>query len=228
MFAYPDAARYRLGVNYQHLPCNRPVCPVYSPFQRDGLMNATDNYGADPNYVGSALKPTPTRAGPYGASGSSFASGGTTSTTATADKKKQEEKKKHDEWVRGVVESYTSEVTDEDFVQPREFWERVLAAQEGAQEHFVTNVVAHLGGAVPVVQKASLSKFFPLLLFFPLFFPSSFQGIYVMYILGSLLRCLVSLLLVDNLLTFWLGVLTEMFERVNTDLAKRIEAGLSK
>src|SRR5258708_1824268 len=25
MFAYPDAARYRLGVNYQQLPCNRPV-----------------------------------------------------------------------------------------------------------------------------------------------------------------------------------------------------------
>ncbi|KAK7413961.1 catalase A [Neonectria punicea] len=55
MFAYPDAARYRLGVNYQHLPCNRPVCPVYSPYQRDGLMNATENYGSDPNYVRASI-----------------------------------------------------------------------------------------------------------------------------------------------------------------------------
>jgi catalase len=143
MFAYPDAARYRLGVNYQQLPCNRPVCPVYSPFQRDGFMNANENYGADPNYVGSALKHTPTKPTSYGANDSSYVSGGTG---------------KHNEWVNGVVSTYTSEVTDEDFVQPREFWEKVLAKQPGAQDNFVANVVAHLGGAVPVVQKGSLSK----------------------------------------------------------------------
>lgn len=146
MFAYPDSQRYRLGANYQQLPSNRPVCPVYSPFQRDGFMNSTDNYGGDPNYVGSGLKPTPTKATPFGANGSSYASGNNA---------------KHDEWVKGVVSTYASEVTDEDFVQPREFWEKVLAKQEGAQDNFVTNVVGHLGGAVPVVQKASLSKSCP-------------------------------------------------------------------
>ncbi|GAD98054.1 catalase, putative, partial [Paecilomyces variotii No. 5] len=51
MFAYPDAARYRLGVNYQHLPTNHARVPIYCPFQRDGFMNFTDNYGDDPNYV---------------------------------------------------------------------------------------------------------------------------------------------------------------------------------
>lgn len=56
MFAYPDAARYRLGVNYQQLPCNSPVAPVYSPYQRDGASRHDTNYGSDPNYVNVSLK----------------------------------------------------------------------------------------------------------------------------------------------------------------------------
>ncbi len=31
MFAYPDAQRYRLGVNYQFLPTNAATSPVYCP-----------------------------------------------------------------------------------------------------------------------------------------------------------------------------------------------------
>lgn len=37
LFAYADAQRYRLGVNNQQLPVNRPQCPVHN-YQRDGLM----------------------------------------------------------------------------------------------------------------------------------------------------------------------------------------------
>ncbi|MBX9598521.1 MAG: catalase [Burkholderiales bacterium] len=37
LFAYPDAQRYRLGVNYNQLSVNKPRCPVYN-YQRDGLM----------------------------------------------------------------------------------------------------------------------------------------------------------------------------------------------
>lgn len=59
LFAYPDAARYRLGVNYQQLATNTAKSQVYCPFQRDGFINFSDNYGADPNYVGSSLQPTP-------------------------------------------------------------------------------------------------------------------------------------------------------------------------
>ncbi len=58
MFSYPDAARYRLGVNYQQLPTNKAMVPVYCPFERDGFMNFSENYGDDPNYVGSMLRPT--------------------------------------------------------------------------------------------------------------------------------------------------------------------------
>ncbi|KAJ5681583.1 catalase-like domain-containing protein [Penicillium maclennaniae] len=45
MFAYPDAQRYRLGVNYTQLPPNRAICPVFHPFERDGMGTVTRNYG---------------------------------------------------------------------------------------------------------------------------------------------------------------------------------------
>lgn len=99
MFAYPDAARYRLGVNFQHLPCNRPVCPVYNPYERDGFMKTTSNYRDDPNCVNLALKPVQFKATSYGANGSIYAAGGN-----------------HELWTRGSVAAYTSEVTDEDSI----------------------------------------------------------------------------------------------------------------
>ena len=55
MFAYADAARYRLGVNYTQLPPNRAICPVFAPFERDGYGTITRNYGGEPNYVRSTL-----------------------------------------------------------------------------------------------------------------------------------------------------------------------------
>ncbi len=38
IFSYPDAQRYRLGINYEALPVNAPRCPVHT-YNRDGLMN---------------------------------------------------------------------------------------------------------------------------------------------------------------------------------------------
>ncbi len=134
MFAYPDAARYRVGPNYQQLPCNQPVCPVYSPYQRDGPMNATNNYGGDPNYVNSALRPI------------AFTSKQDASGHADG----------HEQWV-GSVAPYTSELTDDDFVQPRLFWE-LLGRQELQQEHFVYNISHHLSGAIPSVQEATFGN----------------------------------------------------------------------
>jgi catalase len=37
MFSYPDAHRYRIGVNYNQLPVNAPVAPVNS-YSKDGAM----------------------------------------------------------------------------------------------------------------------------------------------------------------------------------------------
>lgn len=49
IFSYPDAHRYRLGVNHQHLPVNAAKCPVHT-YQRDGAMAFHGNGGASPNY----------------------------------------------------------------------------------------------------------------------------------------------------------------------------------
>lgn len=49
LFAYPDAHRYRLGVNYQHLPVNRPQSAV-NTYHRDGSMRFDGNGGRQDNY----------------------------------------------------------------------------------------------------------------------------------------------------------------------------------
>ncbi|MCD2512014.1 catalase [Comamonas endophytica] len=45
LFAYGDAARYRLGVNHHSIPVNAPRCPVHS-YHRDGAMRVDGNFGA--------------------------------------------------------------------------------------------------------------------------------------------------------------------------------------
>lgn len=49
LFSYGDAQRYRLGVNHQQIPVNRPRCPFHS-FHRDGAMRVDGNHGSTPGY----------------------------------------------------------------------------------------------------------------------------------------------------------------------------------
>ncbi len=49
LISYPDAHRYRLGVNYGTLPVNKPQCPVHT-YHRDGAMRFDGNSGAAVNY----------------------------------------------------------------------------------------------------------------------------------------------------------------------------------
>jgi catalase len=49
LISYPDAHRYRLGVNYDSLPVNQPQCPVHT-YNRDGAMRFDGNSGSAPNY----------------------------------------------------------------------------------------------------------------------------------------------------------------------------------
>ncbi|WP_280191144.1 catalase [Delftia sp. PS-11] len=55
LFAYGDAARYRLGVNHHQIPVNAPRCP-YHAYHRDGAMRVDGNYGGtiayEPNTKG--------------------------------------------------------------------------------------------------------------------------------------------------------------------------------
>jgi catalase len=49
LFAYTDAQRYRLGVNFDSLPINSPHCPVHN-YHRDGRMRFDGNGGGSVNY----------------------------------------------------------------------------------------------------------------------------------------------------------------------------------
>ena len=49
ILSYPDAHRYRLGVNYHQIPVNQPRCP-YATYHRDGLMRADGNGGDSVDY----------------------------------------------------------------------------------------------------------------------------------------------------------------------------------
>lgn len=61
ILSYPDAHRYRLGVNYEQLPVNR--CPyAVNNYERDGAMRLDGNGGSEPNYFPNSfdnIKPDP-------------------------------------------------------------------------------------------------------------------------------------------------------------------------
>jgi len=124
MFSYPDAARYRVGPNYQQLPCNKPL-NVYSPYQRDGPMRLDGNYGSDPDYVRSSFRKI--RSGPADVA--------------------------HDEWV-GKVQAFSSEVTEEDWEQPRMLWK--MFKESGDDKKFIENLSSHVNKALPRVQEETV------------------------------------------------------------------------
>jgi len=49
LFAYADAQRYRLGVNFNHIPVNAPQCP-FNSYHRDGQMRTDGNRGGATSY----------------------------------------------------------------------------------------------------------------------------------------------------------------------------------
>jgi catalase len=49
IFSYADAHRYRLGVNHDLIPVNKPRCPVMN-YHRDGFMRVDENGGGRVNY----------------------------------------------------------------------------------------------------------------------------------------------------------------------------------
>jgi catalase len=55
LFSYGDTQRYRLGVNFNHIPVNAPKCPFQS-YHRDGKMRTDGNLGRtttfNPNSAG--------------------------------------------------------------------------------------------------------------------------------------------------------------------------------
>lgn len=104
------------AANYAQLPVNAPL-NLPANFQRDGTM-AFHNQGARPNYK-STMQKLSYKPQPY-------------------------QFDKHEQFVGNLCVEL-SEVTELDFEQPRQLWEKVF--DDGARERFINNVAGHLGGA---------------------------------------------------------------------------------
>ena len=58
LMSYADTHLHRIGVNYHHVPVNRPRCPVRN-YIRDGHMAYAEDYGSAPNYWPNSRENTP-------------------------------------------------------------------------------------------------------------------------------------------------------------------------
>jgi catalase len=125
LFSYPDTHRHRIGTNYLQLPINAPKVPVHS-YNKDGAMRYRHN-GNQPVYAPNSFGGP--KADPSFAETAWGAEGG--------------------EIVRSA---YTPHKEDDDFGQPRTFWETVLSDTD--KDHLVSNIVGHATNAVsPAVQE---------------------------------------------------------------------------
>lgn len=108
---------------------------AFSPYQRDGPQNIDGNLGSFPNYP-------------------------STFQIASFQKQKQnldDSVVAHENWV-GEAMQIKSEVTEEDFMQPRALW-KVLGNQVGQQEALVYNVACHLQDARVEVRRTTYVMF---------------------------------------------------------------------
>ena len=127
LFAYADAHRARMGVNYKQIPVNRPQCPVHS-YSKDGAMRV-DNV-TDPVYAPNS------KGGPQ----------------ADGDRFPQKEVwNASGEFVR---QAYTLREDDDDWGQAGTLVRDVM--DQDQRGRLVSNVVGHLKNGVtsPVLERA--------------------------------------------------------------------------
>ncbi|HMP05252.1 MAG TPA: catalase [Lacipirellulaceae bacterium] len=127
LFAYADAHRARLGVNYKQIPVNRPQCPVHS-YSKDGAMRV-DNV-TDPVYAPNS------KGGPQ------------------ADPARRPEVEVWNASGDFVRAAYTLRKDDDDWGQAGTLVRKVM--DDAARSRLVSNVVGHLKAGVsePVLERA--------------------------------------------------------------------------
>lgn len=127
MLFYSDAQRYRLGVNHEQLPINAPLKKPTN-YLRGGLMNYISQ-GSAPNYFPNS------RGGPV----------------------ESERAEKLEGSYRACGDVKRHRAATDPFVQPREFWNRVL--DDGHKRRTVVNIVSTLRRTQPQIQKRVVNLF---------------------------------------------------------------------
>lgn len=130
LFGYHDAARYRLGANYAHLPVNAARAAQTNNYQRDGAMRFDSNGKGTPNYYPNSFngpQPDPSAAEP------------------PID-------------VAGIIARHVHNHPNDEFTQARALFERVMSETDRA--HLIQNLVAHMGAVHPQVQLRQAALFY--------------------------------------------------------------------
>lgn len=117
LLAYPDAHRYRLGVNYEQIPVNRPISPVHNQ-QRDGFMSVTGNGEDNPNYYPNSFD------------------------DIEADENYKDPGMKLDSDMADYFDR--NEGDDDHFTQPGDLFRKVMTKQQ--QQNTISNIVAGMSG----------------------------------------------------------------------------------
>ncbi len=127
MFAYADAHRHRLGVNYKQIPVNRPKAPVNS-YSKDGAMRVQNV--SDPVYAPNS------KGGPR------------------ADSERYPEAATWEAGGEFIRAAYTLRKDDDDYGQAGTLVREVMDNEQ--RNRLVSNVVGHLkeGVSEPVLQRA--------------------------------------------------------------------------
>ena len=130
IFAYADAHRYRLGVNFERLPVNAPhATKVVNTYQRDGHMRFDDNAGAGPNYEPNSF-------------------GGPVENPAFAEPPLK---------ISGNADRYEQKRgVDDDYIQPGNLY-RLMPPDE--QARLIKNIVNHLGNTPKAIQEKMVEHF---------------------------------------------------------------------
>lgn len=102
-----------VGPNYFQLPCNRPINKVYAPYVRDGPGTINGNYGGDPDYVFSQLRPVAVT--------------------------NRVQVPTYLQWSGKVVPQCTS-LKDKDFEQPRALW-KIICSEPDGRDKFLHNIL---------------------------------------------------------------------------------------
>ncbi|KAJ3466284.1 hypothetical protein MRS44_006942 [Fusarium solani] len=110
------ANKSSVGPNYFQLPPNRPTNKVYAPYVRDGPGTMNGNYGGDPDYVFSELRPVSVS--------------------------HRVQMPTHEVWA-GHVTAFSTSIMDKDFEQPRKLW-KIICEEKGGKEQFLHNILPTL------------------------------------------------------------------------------------
>ena len=133
VLSYPDAHRYRIGVNYEQIPVNQPRgVKNVATYHRDGSLRLDGNGGGTADYEPNSFDgPVPDRSiqrPPMPAQGDG------------------------DRW------DHFPENEEDWFTQPRAFWQKVL--DEGGRSRLVENIVGSMEGSPERIQRNMMWQFF--------------------------------------------------------------------